>query len=136
MATIRVFEPALCCSTGVCGPDLDQNLVDFTANLTTLKAEGIDIERANLASEPTSFASHPAVRAFLQAAGSAGLPLTLVDDVTVLTGRHPQLAELRRWAGLTPADAATSVAAGVPEGRTELPQAGGCCGGAATTGCC
>ena len=34
MTTIEVFEPALCCNTGVCGPELDQELVDFTAALT------------------------------------------------------------------------------------------------------
>ena len=33
MPTIHVFEPALCCNTGVCGPDVDQALVDFTADL-------------------------------------------------------------------------------------------------------
>ena len=52
MPVIRVFEPALCCNTGVCGPDLDQELVDFTAAVNALKAQGVDVHRANLASEP------------------------------------------------------------------------------------
>lgn len=49
MPVIRVFEPALCCNTGVCGPDLDQELVDFTAAVNALKAQGVDVHRANLA---------------------------------------------------------------------------------------
>ena len=88
MPVIRVFEPALCCNTGVCGPDLDQELVDFTAAVNALKAQGVDVHRANLASEPAQFAEHPVVVKFLQAAGSEGLPLTLVDDVTAVSYTH------------------------------------------------
>ena len=100
MPAIRVFEPALCCNTGVCGPELDQSLVDFTADLSHLQTQGVDIERHNLANDPTAFASDESVRAFLQFAGSDGLPLTLVDGVTVMTGRYPSRAQLLRFAGL------------------------------------
>jgi hypothetical protein len=97
---IHVFEPALCCNTGVCGPDLDQRLVDFTADLNHLKVLGADIERHNLANDPTAFAAQDSVRAFLQVAGSEGLPLTLVDGVTVMTGTYPTRAQLLRFAGV------------------------------------
>lgn len=130
MATIRVYEPALCCSTGVCGPDLDQDLVTFTADVKALQEEGVDVQRANLASEPAVFASEPAVVAFLQTAGSEGLPLTLVDGVTVLTGRRPTRTEMQRWAGIAPEETHTR----------NLPMAGGCCGGStageSSSGCC
>ena len=33
MKTLTVFDPAMCCSTGVCGSDVDQVLVDFSALL-------------------------------------------------------------------------------------------------------
>ena len=89
MTTIRVYEPALCCNTGVCGPDVDESLVTFTADLAALKDLGVDIERHNLANDPTAFASDDTVRSFLQVAGSDGLPLTLVDGVTVMTGQLP-----------------------------------------------
>lgn len=97
---IQVFEPALCCNTGVCGTDVDEALVSFTADLEYLKRQGVDIERANLANDPGSFASNTVVANFLRLAGSAGLPLVLVDDVTVATGRYPDRTELRRLAGL------------------------------------
>ena len=100
MPAIRVFEPALCCNTGVCGPELDQSLVDFTADLTHLQSQGIDIERHNLANDPMAFASDECARAFLQVAGSDGLPLTLVDGVTVMTGTYPTRAQLLRFAGV------------------------------------
>ena len=77
----RVFEPALCCATGVCGPELDEKLVRFTADIDYLKGKGVDIERHNLAVDPMAFASDETVRTFLRVAGSEGLPLTLVDGV-------------------------------------------------------
>lgn len=100
MVTIHVFEPALCCNTGVCGENVDQALVNFTADLDSLKRQGVDITRHNLASDPGSFVENPVVMNFLKAAGSEGLPLVLVDDVTVLTGRYPTREMLARYAGL------------------------------------
>ncbi|MHA6522899.1 arsenite efflux transporter metallochaperone ArsD [Tessaracoccus sp. G1721] len=100
MVSIRVFEPALCCNTGVCGEDVDQSLVGFTADLDFLQRQGVDISRHNLASDPTAFVENPAVMAFLRVAGSEGLPLVLVDGVTVFTGGYPTRETLARYAGL------------------------------------
>ena len=100
MVSIRVFEPALCCNTGVCGEDVDQALVNFTADLDALKQQGVDISRHNLASDPTAFVENPVVMTFLKVAGSEGLPLVLVDDVTVFTGGYPNRETLARYAGL------------------------------------
>ncbi|MDU1063521.1 arsenite efflux transporter metallochaperone ArsD [Cutibacterium avidum] len=126
MSTIRVYEPALCCNTGVCGADVDQELVTFTADVNALQAQGIDVQRANLATDPTRFTENPVVVTFLQTAGSEALPLTLVDDVTVLTGRHPSRDEMLRWAGHT--DNSPHV---------ELPVIEDCCSDhSASTSCC
>jgi arsenite methyltransferase len=115
MPVIRVYEPALCCNTGVCGPDVDQALVSFTADLNHLAGRGTDIARHNLAHDPQAFAHDETVRAFLQVAGSEGLPLTTVDGVTVMTGTYPTREQLLRFAGL--GDEETAV---VPEGITTL----------------
>ena len=129
MPTVRVYEPALCCNTGVCGTDVDQSLVDFTADLNHVAERGADISRHNLANDPTAFAADDTVRAFLQVAGSEGLPLTTVDGVTVMTGAYPTRAQLNRFAGL-------SDEAVVPAGVTLLnaPEADTC--GCGPTGCC
>lgn len=114
---IRVFEPALCCNTGVCGPDVDQALVTFTADLDHLKGMGVDIERHNLANDPAAFAAQPAVRDSLKLAGSAGLPLTLVDGVTVATGSYPSRMRLLQLAGCAAApDSAPDSAGGTASG--------------------
>ncbi|GAA1108137.1 hypothetical protein GCM10009582_02260 [Arthrobacter flavus] len=36
MSAIHMYETALCCHAGVCGPDLDQSLVDVTADVRHL----------------------------------------------------------------------------------------------------
>ena len=65
-----------------------------------VRSRGGDVSRYNLASEPLAFADNEAVKAFLHIAGSAGLPLVLVDGVTAMTGRYPDRAQLAAWAGV------------------------------------
>lgn len=128
MPDIHVYEPALCCNTGVCGPDLDETLVTFTADLQHVSEAGGSAQRHNLANDPQAFADSETVRSFLQVAGSAGLPLTTVDGVTVLTGRYPSRDELLAYVGLKSGHADLGLTA------VEAPAAsGGCCGG---SGCC
>jgi hypothetical protein len=106
MTTIQVFDPALCCSTGVCGTDVDQALVTFSADAAWAKEQGATIERFNLAQQPLVFAQMPPVKAFLERSGEEALPLILVDGQVALAGRYPNRAELGRWAGIAaPAEA-------------------------------
>ena len=130
MPTIRIYEPALCCDTGVCGADVDQSLVTVTADVRSLQELGADITRHNLANDPTAFTDDETVRAFMHTMGSKGLPLTVVDGVTVATGSYPSREVLRDLAGL--GSPATASGQRLELGLTEN-TAGGCCGG---TGCC
>lgn len=79
MKTLTVFDPAMCCSTGVCGSDVDQVLVDFSADVQWLKERGVQIERFNLVQQPMSFVQNKKVKSFLEASGAEGLPLLLLD---------------------------------------------------------
>jgi len=130
MPTIAVFEPALCCNTGVCGEDVDQNLVTFTADMAWLLEQGAPITRHNQANDPLAFAHNEQVKNFLEIVGSAGLPLVLVDRVTVATGRYPTRAELAGWAGMdTPgAGPAGAITLGLSESAESS-----CCD---DSGCC
>lgn len=100
MKTIRIFDPALCCSTGVCGTDIDQALVTCAADIDWAKRQGARIERLNLAQQPLEFAQNAVVSAFLARSGADSLPLTLIDDEIALAGRYPTRSELSRWAGI------------------------------------
>jgi hypothetical protein len=115
MKTIQIFDPALCCSTGVCGVDVDQALVSFSADVDWAKQNGAHIERFNLARQPVAFAENSTVRGFLERSGQEALPLILVDGEVALAGRYPSRAELARWVGVLEAASAT--------------EQGGCCGG-------
>ncbi|TNH85212.1 MULTISPECIES: arsenite efflux transporter metallochaperone ArsD [Aeromonas] len=123
MSVIQIFDPALCCASGVCGTEVEQRLVNFAADVAWAKGQGVAIERFNLAQQPMVFAETPAVSAFLMHAGEAGLPLVLVDGQVVLTGRYPGRSELARYAGLP---APQAVIKGIAK-------SGGCCG---NSGCC
>lgn len=100
MSTIQIFDPALCCSTGVCGVDVDQQLVDVSADVDWAKQNGANIERFNLAQQPLAFAENPVVKGFLERSGAEALPLILVDGEVALAGRYPNRSELARWTGI------------------------------------
>lgn len=98
---IEIYDPALCCSSGVCGVDADQQLISVNADLTWLKEQGVEVTRFNLAQQPMAFVENALVKNFLHTSGEEGLPLVLVNGAVVLTGRYPRRAELARWAGLS-----------------------------------
>lgn len=137
MPQIHVYEPALCCTTGVCGPALDAALVTFTADLDHLVRAGGRAQRHNLANDPQAFVESQAARSFLHVSGSDGLPLTLVDGVTALTGRYPTRAELLGWAGIAATDDSPRADADPARVDLGLPVSGSSgrdCSG--DTGCC
>ena len=100
MKIIQVYDPALCCSTGVCGADVEQSLVSFSADVAWAKQNGAQIERFNLAQQPVAFAENSTVKSFLDRSGAEALPLVLVDDEVAIAGRYPNRGELARWAGI------------------------------------
>ena len=134
MRKIEVFEPALCCATGVCGQDVEQQLVTFSADMDFIRGCGGDITRYNQASEPQAFAGNDTVTSFLHVSGSAGLPLILVDGVAAMTGRYPDRMRLAIWAGLDVLTPVGSTSLGITDTTAT---AGGCCGcGGADSSCC
>ena len=100
MTKIDVYDSALCCSTGVCGVDVDQQLVTFAADVEWAKRQGAHLTRFNLAQQPLEFATNATVKGFLQRSGEGSLPLILVDGGVALAGRYPTRIELTRWAQL------------------------------------
>jgi len=66
MNTVQVYDPPMCCSTGICGPEVDPNLVQFAALLSQLQHRGVAVERYNLGQQPMAFVQNPKVKALLQ----------------------------------------------------------------------
>lgn len=49
MSKVSLYEPAMCCDTGVCGPGVDTELLRVSSIIQTLeKADGVEVERFNL----------------------------------------------------------------------------------------
>ena len=100
MKKIEVYDPPLCCPTGVCGPSVDPKLTRFAADLDWLKKKGGVVERFNLAQQPGAFAGNPVVRAELVEKGNGCLPLVLVDGKVAASGEYPARKELAGLVGI------------------------------------
>ena len=100
MKSIQIFDTAMCCNTGVCGVDVDQQLVTFAADFEWAKTNGAKIERVNLSQQPMAFAENKIVKEFLELSGVEALPLILVNGAIALAGRYPTRIELSRWSDI------------------------------------
>lgn len=94
MKRMSNYEPAMCCDTGVCGVNVDPELVRMSTVINILKKNGITIERYNLSGEPMAFANNEKVKEALDKNGVDILPLILVDDEIVIEGRYPKNEEI------------------------------------------
>jgi AhpD family alkylhydroperoxidase len=99
MPKIQVFDPAMCCSTGVCGPEVDPALVRFAADLEWLKESGVAVERFNLSQEPAAFVGNPDVVAAMRGRDDV-LPILLLDGKIVAQGSYPERAALAGLVGV------------------------------------
>jgi Arsenical resistance operon protein ArsD len=111
MKTIQVYDPPMCCSTGVCGPTIDPILPQFAGFLHQLKSHGVQVERYNLAQQPLAFVQNPAVKAFLNAQGAEKLPLIFIDGELALQGAYPDHDKRVEWSRRCTAEQATGVQA-------------------------
>ena len=106
MPRLEIYDPPMCCSTGVCGPSVDQKLVRFSADLSWLKEQGVAVERFNLSQQPGAFVTNQAVKQVIDADGGKCLPLVLVDGREVCRGQYPSRRELAGFLGLSDGQAA------------------------------
>jgi hypothetical protein len=117
MPTVRVFDPPMCCSTGVCGPSVDPELARFSADLDWLTRQGVRVERFNLSQQPGAFANNAAVAGALKTKGNDCLPMVMVDERVAVEGAYPSRDTLAAIAGVVVRKLEGAPAA-----------AGGCCG--------
>jgi hypothetical protein len=120
---VSVYDPALCCSSGACGPSVDPALSAAAADLAWLESAGVQVERFNLAQQPQAFAGNERVLEVMRSAGESALPIVLLDGELLVQGRYPSRAELAVAAGVASAELPLSA----------VPAQGGCAPG---SGCC
>lgn len=89
MKKMEIFEPAMCCPTGLCGVGVDKELLRISTVLNSLKKYGIEIERYNLTSAPQEFINNKGVNDYIMEKGVDDLPIILLNDEIIITGRYP-----------------------------------------------
>lgn len=92
--TIEIFEPSLCCPTGVCGPEPDKSLIDLQNTINILTKAMVRVKRYAINQVPLAFTGNPVVRQFITTEGPGKLPLTLLDGKIIKKGSYPALDEL------------------------------------------
>ena len=123
MKTLKIYDPALCCSSGVCGPSVDPELARFAGTIEFLKRfTTITIERFNMGQNPRAFAENVAVLRLLSDEGAQALPFVFVDDELVFHSRYPSREEILGVLGLE----GESCMEGIPSRRGCCSE-GGCC---------
>lgn len=97
MTKVEVFDPVMCCPTGVCGPSVDPELPRMASAVFLLEKKGFDIKRYNLANEPAVFAENEKVNQILHEKGPDSLPVTMVSGEITKVGSYPTNEELAKW---------------------------------------
>jgi hypothetical protein len=94
-AAVEIFDPPMCCPTGLCGPALDQSLLDVSEMLLQLKDEGIQVERYQMASHPQTFLNNVEVMRLVREKQMEALPITVVNGKVIKFGSYPSLIEIK-----------------------------------------
>lgn len=127
MPHIKVYDPAMCCSTGVCGPDADDELAQFAAALAWAKKNGAAVDRFNLGHQPGAFAQDATVKGLLESDGVDCLPLVFIDDDLLCKGGYPSRDVLAGKMGIAATMAAPTETAQCCGPREKAAEPDGCC---------
>jgi len=102
MNKVEVFEPAMCCATGVCGPTADPELLRMTSIVKESKnSTDTRILRRNLSQNPNAFVKNEIVKKELTNKGTDALPLTLINGELFCQGRYPTNEEIEEITDLS-----------------------------------
>lgn len=100
MVKMIIFDPAMCCSTGLCGPVINPELLRISTALNNLEKNGVKVERYNLNNNPQAFVDNMVVSEILNRDGVDVLPVTIVDGKIVKTKSYPTNDELLKFLGV------------------------------------
>lgn len=92
---IEIFDPPMCCPTGLCGPTLDQTLLDVDEMVLELQAEGLRVERYQMTGHPQAFLRNADVMTLVRERQMDALPITVVRSAILKAGAYPALSEVR-----------------------------------------
>lgn len=94
-ADVELFDPPMCCPTGLCGPTLDQALLDVNEMVMTLQRENVRVARYQMTSHPHAFLGNAEVMKLVREKQLAALPIAVVRGRVIKVGAYPTLNEVR-----------------------------------------
>jgi hypothetical protein len=97
MKKMQIFEPAMCCSTGLCGVGVDPELLRISTVLNSLKKNNVVVDRFNLNNAPQEFINNRVVNNYINTKGVDGLPITVLDGEIVKTSKYPTNEEFIKF---------------------------------------
>jgi hypothetical protein len=86
---VEIFDPPMCCPTGLCGPTLDQTLLDLNEMILELQNNGYKVARYQMSSNPNAFLSNQDVMRLVREKQMAALPIVLVRGKIIAEGSYP-----------------------------------------------
>jgi len=92
-----IYDPPMCCSSGVCGPNPDQGLIEFENTLSQVKNLGVGVERYIITQNPEKFKENPQVIKLIQEKQLAVLPIATLNGTIIKTGSYPTLEEFKNF---------------------------------------
>ena len=92
---VEFFDPPMCCPTGLCGPTLDQTLLDVSEMIVSLQREDLRVERYQMTSHPNAFLGNNEVMKLVREQQMAALPITVVHGKVIKFGAYPTLTEIK-----------------------------------------
>ena len=93
MKKMYIYEGAMCCSTGVCGPSPDEDLMRVSSLVDKLNKSGASIERYNLTNNTKEFVENKTINNLLREKGEDILPVVMVNGEVLMTGKYPSNEE-------------------------------------------
>lgn len=92
---VELFDPPMCCPTGLCGPALDQTLLDVNEMILTFQRENLRVERYQMASNPNAFLGNAEVIKLVREKQMDALPVVVVRGKVIKVGAYPSIDEIR-----------------------------------------
>ena len=94
-ADVEFFDPPMCCPTGLCGPTLDQTLLDMNEMILALQRDNVRVERYQMSSNPNAFLNNPEVMKLVREKQMEALPIIVVRGKVIKAGAYPSVEEIR-----------------------------------------
>lgn len=94
-ADVEFFDPPMCCPTGLCGPTLDQTLLDVNEMILALQRNNVRVERYQMSSNPNAFLNNADVMKLVREKQMEALPIIVVRGKVIKVGSYPNAEEIR-----------------------------------------